>query len=414
MIFHIWAALVSAFVVVLGVRALRQRSGISSLKDIQFKEIAWPKISFIVPACNEELTLKAAAQSLLQINYPQLEVTLINDRSTDLTGAVANELAMKNSRINVLHVDELPEGWLGKVHALHRGIEGTNGEWILIADADIHFSVDTLKKAVSYCEENKIDYLTSVPNIKSKNIFLRTLIAQLFHQGSLFIDPLRLNDPRQKTCYGMGAFMLFRRSVYERSEKMPWLRMEALDDTGLALLMRRAGAKMGVLAGLGELNLEWYPSLLAYVKGVEKNAFAYYQYSWFYMLMISLGNWAMTFGMVGAPFLSHSIAVQLISTLTVFFYLIAVYLQAKKFMHLPFYLICLFPLATALLPIIHIRAAILATVRGGIRWRGTFYPLCELIENQRLKLVDLMFFKSDISFGTLAEGGHWHHYYLQS
>jgi glycosyltransferase involved in cell wall biosynthesis len=397
MIYQIWAVITSAILILIGMRALRFKKSIVALRDVKPSLGPWPKISFIVAACNEESSLRDAARSLLGINYPNLEIILINDRSTDDTGFVIDDLAAAHPQIKAVHIRHLPQGWLGKVHALHRGVEATNGEWILFADADIHFSTETLKKAVTYCRQNQIDFLTSVPEIRSRSPMLRTIIGQLFHQGCLFIDPARLNDPSRRTCYGMGAFMLFRRAVYNVSEKMQWLRMEAIDDGGLALMLRKAGARMGALAGIDEIHLEWYPSVTAYIKGVEKNAFALCQYSWAIVIGLCISNWLFVLGLTLAPLKSGAF-VQTVALGSLTFYFTAAYLQMNKMMRLPIHLILFFPFATALLPMIYLRAAILATVRGGIIWRGTHYSLVELKKNQRMKLANLVFSSSDPGF----------------
>lgn len=393
--FQIWSVVVASVLILLAIRTFLFTKDVRALKDVKIKEGLWPKISFIVPACNEEATMKDAAESLLHVDYPGLEFVMVNDRSIDRTGELIDDLAKEDSRVKAVHIHELPEGWLGKVHALNAGIESTESEWILLADADIHFAPDALKKAISYCEENKIDFLTTVADIRCKSFVLRTLIAQLFHQGSLFFNPSTLNNPKRRTCYGQGAFMLLRRSVYNKSEKMQWLRMEAIDDTGLALMMRRAGAKMGALAGKDEISLEWYPCVVSYIKGVEKNAFAFCQYKWSLILGMGLTNWLFVLGFTLAPSLSRSPTVIIYSSVAVAVYFLSIYFQMRKLLYLNAYLIVLFPLATLVLPLIFIRAAILATVRGGIDWRGTFYSLNDLKLNQRMKLANLVFIEKE-------------------
>src|SRR5438067_615110 len=81
----------------------------------------WPRLSVIIPARNEGQTLESALETLLLQTYPNLEIVLINDRSTDDTPQIVERLAAKDARIRPIHLDTLPEGWLGKVHALHRG-----------------------------------------------------------------------------------------------------------------------------------------------------------------------------------------------------------------------------------------------------------------------------------------------------
>src|SRR5512145_1182343 len=109
----------------------------------------WPLLSVIIPACNEAANLESAVSTLTRQDYPHLEIMLVDDLSTDSTGEVIDRLALGDSRIRAVHVRTLPEGWLGKVHALQRGVEIARGEWLLFTDADIHFSEGTLRQAIA-------------------------------------------------------------------------------------------------------------------------------------------------------------------------------------------------------------------------------------------------------------------------
>src|SRR6185312_17123807 len=119
---------------------------------------------------------------------------------------------------------------------MKRGLEFASSEWILFTDADVHFAPEALKNAVAYSLRERIDFLTAVPDVVARSQALQIVIAQLFHQASLFFNPRKINHQSHRACYGQGAFMLFRKAVYERSEGLDWLRMEVVDDTGLALL----------------------------------------------------------------------------------------------------------------------------------------------------------------------------------
>ena len=115
----------------------------------------WPRLSVIVPACNEATHLESAARTILDQDYPELEVILVNDRSSDGTGALIDLLAREDARVKAIHIDKLPDGWLGKVHALQRGVERAEGEWLLFTDADVHFAPTMLRRAVAYVTHSK-------------------------------------------------------------------------------------------------------------------------------------------------------------------------------------------------------------------------------------------------------------------
>ena len=107
----------------------------------------------LIPACNEAQTIEKALRTLLQQEYPNLEVIVVNDRSEDDTGAIIDRIMRKNQRVRAVHIGHLPEGWLGKVHALKVASEKASGDFLLFSDADIHFSRDCLRRAVLYAPQ---------------------------------------------------------------------------------------------------------------------------------------------------------------------------------------------------------------------------------------------------------------------
>jgi glycosyltransferase involved in cell wall biosynthesis len=362
----------------------------------------WPKLSIVIPACNEAQTIEAAALSLLEVDYPCFEVVFVNDRSTDGTGEIIDRLAALDPHFKAIHIHTLPPGWLGKVYAMSQGVAATDGTWVLMTDADVHFSPQSLKKAVAYAIRRHLDFLTVIPDLVTPTFGLQVMMAQLYHQASLFFNPRKLNDPKQRICYGQGAFLLFDRATYERTPGLEWLKMEVIDDAGFALLMRRAGARMGALAGRNEIRLEWYSSLSSMLKGLEKNGFAMCQYSFATIGCFILCTWLIFLGFTLFPVLTWSWSYMGFSLACLFTYLICIDLQLQKLMQMSRLSVFLFPLTFVLLPFIYLRAAVLATRRKGIDWRGTFYSLQDLKANQRMKLVNLVFTGLPVEFKEAA------------
>src|SRR6185295_7139495 len=121
-----------------------------------------PSVSLIAPARNEERNIEQAVRSLLKLDYPDLQITLVNDRSTDSTGQILDRLAKEFPQLHVVHLTDLPAGWLGKNHAMQLGAERSTGEWILFSDADVIFEPTTLKRAIRYATETQVDHLAAL------------------------------------------------------------------------------------------------------------------------------------------------------------------------------------------------------------------------------------------------------------
>ena len=133
---------------------------------------SWPTLSVVVPARDEAHTIEPAVASLLAQDYPNLQVVLVDDRSTDETGTIIDRLAAKDSRVAAVHVRELPDGWLGKVHALQRGVERASGDFILFTDADIHFAPGVLRRAIAWSEAERLDHLAVLAEVTSPSIWV--------------------------------------------------------------------------------------------------------------------------------------------------------------------------------------------------------------------------------------------------
>ena len=140
----------------------------------------WPVVSLVVPARDEGATVKEALRARMNEGYPALEVVFVDDRSTDDTGAQVRELAATDPRLTVTRVDTLPEGWLGKVHALQRGLQLAHGEWILFSDADVHLTPGTLQKVIAWAETEKVDHVCALPSVQPGDLLTSLSLASFF------------------------------------------------------------------------------------------------------------------------------------------------------------------------------------------------------------------------------------------
>jgi glycosyltransferase involved in cell wall biosynthesis len=233
----------------------------------------WPRLSVVIPACNEADNLQSAVATLSQQDYSDLEIILVDDRSTDGTGEIIDRLAHQDPRIRAVHVETLPEGWLGKVHALHRGVEQASGDWLLFTDADVHFASGTLRRAVALVLHQRVDHLALIPQTIQKSFWLEVAVGTF---GLLFFITTRaasVNRPGSKTFVGIGAFNLVNAARFHRTDGFEWLRLEPGDDVGLGLMIKQAGGTTRLAFAYDDLSLQWYLSVAAMFKGLEKNLF---------------------------------------------------------------------------------------------------------------------------------------------
>jgi cellulose synthase/poly-beta-1,6-N-acetylglucosamine synthase-like glycosyltransferase len=177
-----------------------------------------PLVSIIVPARNEEESIEQALRSLLALDYDNYEVIAVNDRSTDRTGEIMERVAgdlPSRKRLRVVHHRELPEGWLGKTHAMWTATNLAAGDWLLFTDADVMFKPDSLRRALAYAEAEKADHVVLFPQIIMKRPGEYMMIA--FFQTMFMFGhrPWKVADPKANDHMGVGAFNLVRRSTYE-------------------------------------------------------------------------------------------------------------------------------------------------------------------------------------------------------
>jgi hypothetical protein len=355
---------------------------------LSFEAFEWPALSVVVPARDEAQRIEAALASLSAQDYPALEILAIDDRSTDGTGEILERLAARDARIRVLHITALPEGWLGKVHALHQGAQRARGAWWLFTDADVRFRPGTLRRALRYAEAQGVDHLVCVPEVHAQGLWLDIAARAFLLMLCVGARLAWVNAPGSRTPMGIGAFNLVRAEVLRRTPGFEWLRMETVDDYGLGVMVKNAGARTRLVNAEADLSVTWYESLWAMVKGVEKNSFGPAAgYSW---ARLALGL-ALVWGLVAAPPAALAMgwalgAVPLLGAgLAALAAMAAFALLAPRGRARDAVVWLLAPLGMAMVGAMMLRAAWRCTRNGGIEWRGTRYPLGALRRGQRVR-----------------------------
>lgn len=333
-----------------------------------------PAVSVIVPARNEARVLPRSIASLVGQTYPDLEVIALNDRSTDDTGAVLESLKHIHSRLTVIHLDSLPEGWLGKTHALYIGSRRARGEWLLFTDADVIFHPQCLEAAVAWAEANRVDHLVVIPRVETVGFWENVLVSCFSLLFALTQRPWRVSDPRSRASIGIGAFNLIRRSAYEAVGTHRALANAVVDDLELGRLVKRHGLRQAVVRGEHLLSVRWQVGLSGVVSGLEKNAFAGVEYSLARAVATCLA--LATLGIV--PFLGTALGPARSLWVTAVLAVIGVQAVRARQAGLPAWPALFHPLAVAVLIYAIARSTVLTLRRGSVQWRGTSYPLATL------------------------------------
>jgi hypothetical protein len=333
-----------------------------------------PAVSVIVPARNEARVLPRSIASLVGQTYPDLEVIALNDRSTDDTGAVLESLMHIHSRLTVIHLDSLPEGWVGKTHALYLGSRRARGEWLLFTDADVIFHPQCLEAAVAWAEANRVDHLVVIPGVETVGFWENILVSCFSLLFALTQRPWRVSDSRSRASIGIGAFNLIRRSAYEAMGTHRALANAVVDDLELGRLVKHHGLRQAVVRGEDLLSVRWQVGLSGVISGLEKNAFAGVEYS----LVRAVGT-CLALAILGiVPFLGAALGPA--RGLWAAAGLAAIGIQAAhaRQAHQPAWPALFHPLAVAVLIYAIARSTVLTLRRGSVQWRGTQYPLAML------------------------------------
>ena len=360
-----------------------------------------PSLTIVVPARNEEAEIEAALRSLLQLNYPQYQIVAVNDRSTDQTGAIMERLAAEpaaQGKLRVIHVRDLPSGWLGKVHAMWLGSQinatqrnaaqsrtppADRSDWLLFTDADCVFHPDSLRRAIHYATKTATDHLVLFPTAHMKTLGERMMIGFPQVMSSFAMRPWKVRDPKARDHIGVGAFNLIRRSAYDAIGTYEALRLEVVDDLKLGETIKKAGLRQDVVFGRDLVSLRWAVGAAGVVANLEKNLFAFLQFR----ISLVLAVCALTFFLCVCPFLgiflapgwakaAFAAAVALIAL---------VYTLSGRFMGTSPLLFLTCPIAALVFDFATLQSAFLALRDGAITWRGTKYSL-DGVEEEALKL----------------------------
>lgn len=339
------------------------------------------RVSLVIAARDEADHIAQSIRTLASLDYPDFEIIVVNDRSQDGTGRILDELALSEPRLKVVHNSSLPPDWLGKCWALNQGARLATGDWLLFSDGDVLFESHTLLRTVSLCEQEGYDHLCLAPRIICTSAIQEAVTQSLALLFFLFQNPRHvLARDRPKSYMGIGAFNLIKRTRYEAFGGHEPLRLEVVDDVFLGMLVKRAGGRTALYLGPDAARIHWYSGLSAYIRGLEKNAYAGLRFSPLLLAIALCGQIIIFFVPIGLAIFSSSwtSALAFLSVLIAhgLFFTTCVR-QGSSGLH-----------ALLLSPAILLqfytftRSALIITRQKGVIWRDTFYALKALKKAQ--------------------------------
>ena len=337
---------------------------------------AYPFVSVCVPARDEERDIEACLTSLLNQNYPNFEVIVVDDNSTDNTPVIIESLCERYANLISIQGKALPADWYGKPFALHQAQQKAQGELLLFTDADPVFQPWTLTTAVHLMQESQADMVSLLPGAEFGSFWERTVQPVIFASIAALTRFRKVNDPKSKSAMGVGAFMLLRRAVYDRVGGHEVLKQVILEDIGLARLVKHSGFKIMIADGKKIYSIRMYHSLREIWIGWRKNVFLAMKksifktvYIIFYLLGFVVTPWLMA-GVhlwMGSALLWQAMAWAGLGMVLITEWVLCHEIRLKK------YYAFLFPLGALVMAAIMINSMIHMLFRGQAEWRGRTY-----------------------------------------
>jgi chlorobactene glucosyltransferase len=337
----------------------------------------FPRVSVLIPARNEEANIRACVESLLRQDYPDFEVLVMNDDSSDQTGAILQEIAQGNARLQVIEGSPLPPGWLGKHWADHQLAQKATGELILFTDADTRHATRILRQSVSALLACQADLLTAFPlqemHTWGERLTVPILSFSVFGFFPIVIaEKLRLS----RLSVTIGQFMLFRRSAFEAIGGYATVRTSPADDVMLGRKIIARGFRWKMVDGTDQVSCRMYQDFSSAVEGFTKNLFTIFEYrillyciSWFWISVSFLLPPVALVSPALSAFLNFPASLATIAVCEALLIFTLSYYRLRT----PMYLVPLYPLGVLVFVWLAFRSLI-HTLLGYRSWKGRKLP----------------------------------------
>jgi chlorobactene glucosyltransferase len=236
----------------------------------------------MIPARNEAENIKICITSLIKQDYPNMEILVLDDNSTDNTYRVIKKISEKDDRVKIFTGKPLKEGWIGKSYACHQLAKHAKGKYFLFTDADtLHFK-NAVSSAIGCLLKNRLDALSAIPKQIMVSIHER-LVVTWVHFGILSLLPLIMVKKSKYPlfCTANGQCMLFKREVYKKIGGHRSIKTKILEDIHISKQVKKHGYKFMIFDGSKNIYCRMYRDFRGLVKGFSKFMFAAFDFKVF-------------------------------------------------------------------------------------------------------------------------------------
>jgi len=239
-----------------------------------------PLVSVLVPARNEARNIRDCLEMLVGQDYPNVEIIVLDDDSSDATPEIVREVAASHSQVRLVMGQPLPPGWHGKTWACQQLSKEARGEWLLFADADTRHRPNSISAAVAAACGQGLDLVSLIPDMALKSFWERVIMSVVpFIFVGCAPHSLFTKTRLPALSAAIGPFMLFRREVYGRFGGHEAVRSDIAEDIFIARCVKRAGGRIALADGAETLRVEFYSGFQEVWRGLTKSTFAVFDYS---------------------------------------------------------------------------------------------------------------------------------------
>lgn len=337
-----------------------------------------PFVSVLVPARNEEHNIRTILTSLLKQDYPNYEVIVLNDSSTDNTSVLINEVKKEYPQLKVMNGKPLEDGWTGKCYACKQLFDASKGEYILFTDADTVHNTNSLRDSITIALSRDADMLTLFPKMQMVTLAEKVIMPMLWFTVMLLL-PFYFVDKKGfvKFSIGIGPFMMFKRASYEAIGGHNSVKNAIVEDVWLARLIKEHGMNLVAADGSNMLSVRMYQSFKEIWNGFSKNIFAGFEFStpalftinFLYFLLFFL-PFLLFFKELSLPFCSCYLLI-LTGLQVLILYVCRVLISIKW--KLGFVSTILHPLGALSVPVIALNSWRWIAFGKGAKWKGRTY-----------------------------------------